>query len=198
MHKTTAFTAGSRRRYSPPQPGLSLLTVQGWGWGGLVYCDRAKKAQVSAVPCCPGRCLPPGAPSLLRWDPRRRLKLRLRHPPGSSRPAALSSVLPWPTLFVFGYLRSKKASAINAARAELLCLGSKYPKRPMYDAAPPRGGLDLEWWSVGTGKLFQDAPTSCISSQYHMGGSGVQRHALQEQSRCWWRINKRGKRRASN
>lgn len=198
MHKTTAFTAGSRRRYSPPQPGLSLLTVQGWGWGGLVYCDRAKKAQVSAVPCCPGRCLPPGAPSLLRWDPRRRLKLRLRHPPGSSRPAALSSVLPWPTLFVFGYLRSKKASAINAARAELLCLGSKYPKRPMYDAAPPRGGLDLEWWSVGTGKHFQDAPTSCISRQYHMGGSGVQRHALQEQSRCWWRINKRGKRRASN
>lgn len=169
MHKTTAFTAGSRRRYSPPQPGLSLLTVQGWGWGGLVYCDRAKKAQVSAVPCCPGRCLPPGASSPLRWDPRRRLKLRLRHPPGSSRPAALSSVLPWPTLFVFGYLRSKKASAINAA-TELLCLGSKYPKRPMYDAAPPRGGLDLEWWSVGTGKLFQDAPTSCISRQYHMGG----------------------------
>lgn len=60
-----SFYSWKHTQIQPPAPGsVSLLTVQ--GWGGLVYCDRAKKAQVSAVPCCPGRCLPPGAPSLLR------------------------------------------------------------------------------------------------------------------------------------
>lgn len=74
-----------------------------------------------AVPCCPGRRLPPG----LRSTPRRRLTLT--HPPGSPRPAALNSLLlPWRTV-----------QQVN------LCCGKKKKKNQKTDGTALVGDLKL-------------------------------------------------------
>lgn len=73
--------------------GFDLIFLSGSA-SAADWPDRDE--QTSAVPCSPGRCLPPEVRSPPRSAPRRRLTPN--HPPGSSRPAALSSLLPWRTV----------------------------------------------------------------------------------------------------
>lgn len=99
-----------------------------------------------AVPCSPGRRLPPGS----RSAPRRRLTLT--HPPGSPHPAALNSLLlPWRTITQVNFFCRKKTTDntvfLGDLKIILSLLNIQYPERPdmkLNSAAPPRGGLDQE------------------------------------------------------
>lgn len=115
---------------------------------------------------------PPAAPSPRRAALRRRStrtrRRRLTHPPGSSRPAAPSSLLPWRTLLVFGCVRRRKKEPPHQTRPGQL-QEDAYSKASNLGAAergsapgwPGSGGMNR-----GTSKLFQDSPASL---HHHMG-----------------------------
>lgn len=109
-----------------------------WGWN-------------RAVPCCPG------APSPLRSAPHRRL---VTHPPpGSSRPAVLSSELPcwWSNYQLFFYngsfKKNKQTTATNKKKQNKKprapkpgCTAPEQSRRvELEGGAPPRDSLDLDW-----------------------------------------------------
>lgn len=146
-----------------------------WSWSGKADIGGDKKttkrnATLRGLPFVPtaevrtvtglkkalpsrGRCLPPGAHSPPHSA--RQWRLTLRHPPGSSRPAAQSSLLPWRAVTQenFSRLQSKdktqqRLSDATTTVSQTACIQSV---RMMSSTVQLRPGMAwMEWWRVRT------------------------------------------------
>lgn len=103
-----------------------------------------------AVPCSPGRRLPPG------WRSAPRRRLTLTHPPGSSRPAALSSLLlPWRTTTKVNFYFSRENRRHSLPGWYFLCFKYSVSRGSRYEA---RQRSSAPGWP-GSGVMSEDQQT---------------------------------------